>query len=139
MRRFLMRGTRPVCRALMFATLSVACWLSIPEHRSALRAQPMAPAAASPVVLPEAIFWKQHLFLIPYQWGSAAQPGAARVVWLFVSKDRGITWQKISEAKPDVRRLITGRKAMASIGSPFARSISRAAHGPKDRTNPSCV
>jgi hypothetical protein len=53
--------------------------------------------------LPEPIYWKQHLFLIPYQWGSAAEPGAARAVWLFVSKDRGASWQKISEAKPEVK------------------------------------
>lgn len=59
--------------------------------------------AAPPAALPEPIYWKQHLFLIPYQWGSAAEPGAARAVWLFVSKDRGASWQKISEAKPDVK------------------------------------
>jgi hypothetical protein len=59
--------------------------------------------AAPPAALPEPIYWKQQLFLIPYQWGSAAEPGAARAVWLFVSKDRGASWQKISEAKPDVK------------------------------------
>ena len=63
----------------------------------ARRLRPPAPA------LPEPIYWKQHLFLIPYQWGSAAEPGAARAVWLFVSKDRGASWQKISEAKPHVK------------------------------------
>jgi hypothetical protein len=57
---------------------------------------------ASPAV-PEPIYWKQHLFLIPYQWGSAAQPGAAQSVTLFVSKDRGASWQKISEARPQVK------------------------------------
>ncbi len=62
-----------------------------------------APNAASPAAMPEPIYWKQHLFLIPYQWGSAAEPGAAQVVWLLVSKDRGTTWQKISEAKPEVK------------------------------------
>ena len=65
---------------------------------------PLPPVQAAPAApLPEPIFWKQHLFLIPYQWGSAAEPGAARAVWLFVSKDRGASWQKISEAKPDVK------------------------------------
>jgi hypothetical protein len=62
-----------------------------------------AQVGAAPAALPEPIYWKQHLFLIPYQWGSAAEPGAARAVWLFVSKDRGASWQKISEAKPDVK------------------------------------
>jgi hypothetical protein len=63
----------------------------------------MAPAAPTPATLPELIYWRQHLFLIPYQWGSAAEPGAALSVSLYVSKDRGATWQKISEAKPDVK------------------------------------
>lgn len=56
---------------------------------------------ASPA-LPEPIFWKQHLFLIPYKWASAAEPGAAQSVHLYVSKDRGASWQKISDAKPQV-------------------------------------
>lgn len=64
---------------------------------------PAAQVATAPAALPEPIYWKQHLFLIPYQWGSAAEPGAARAVWLFLSKDRGASWQKISEAKPDVK------------------------------------
>jgi hypothetical protein len=63
---------------------------------------PSTTAPTSPV-LPEPIYWKQHLFLIPYQWNSAAQAGAARAVSLFVSKDRGASWQKISDARPDVR------------------------------------
>jgi hypothetical protein len=53
--------------------------------------------------LPEPIYWKQDLFLIPYQWGSPAEPAAAQAVWLFLSKDRGANWQKISEARPQVR------------------------------------
>ena len=65
--------------------------------------QAAQPAQAPPAALPEPIYWKQQLFLIPYQWGSAAEPGAARAVWLFLSKDRGASWQKISEAKPDVK------------------------------------
>jgi hypothetical protein len=58
--------------------------------------------SAQSQALPEAIYWKQTLFQIPYQWNSAAEPGAAHVVHLLVSKDRGATWQKISEARPDV-------------------------------------
>jgi hypothetical protein len=59
-----------------------------------------AQASAS---FPEPIYWRQHLLLIPYQWESAAGPSAARAVWLFVSKDRGATWQKISDAQPHVK------------------------------------
>jgi hypothetical protein len=58
-----------------------------------------APAASSP----EPIYWRQNLFLIPYQWSSATDPGSADAVWLYVSKDRGASWQKISEARPQVR------------------------------------
>jgi hypothetical protein len=61
-----------------------------------------APISAAPT-LPEPIYWKQHLFLIPYKWGSAAEPGAAQSVSLFVSRDRGASWQKISDAKPQVK------------------------------------
>src|SRR4051812_44931088 len=71
--------------------------------RSFAPAQATAPIAAKPAPLPEAIYWRQHLFLIPYQWGSAAESGVAQSVWLFVSKDRGASWRKISEAKPDVK------------------------------------
>jgi hypothetical protein len=66
------------------------------------RSQTVADAAASASVLPEPIYWKQSLFQIPYQWGSAAEPGAAQLVLLFVSKDRGLSWHKISEARPNV-------------------------------------
>jgi hypothetical protein len=74
-------------------------------------AQLAAPAAAPPLAatgttggsLPEAVYWKQDIFLIPYQWGSPAEPAAAQAVWLFVSKDRGANWRRISEAKPQVK------------------------------------
>jgi hypothetical protein len=58
-------------------------------------------SAAAP--LPEPVYWKQTVFLIPYQFASAAEPSAAQAVWLFVSKDRGASWQKISEARPHVK------------------------------------
>src|SRR5436190_14181384 len=94
------------CGALLIVAASVSCLSGAPAtvgtaptlFQAAQSAQ-AAPAAN----LPEPIFWKQHLVLIPYQWGSAAEPGAARAVWLFVSKDRGASWQKISEANPDVK------------------------------------
>src|SRR4051794_571481 len=93
--------------ALLIVVLSVSRLFSAPGPIGTAPvplpiAQP-AQLAAAPPALPEPIYWKQHLFLIPYQWGSAAEPGAARAVWLFVSKDRGASWQKISEAKPDVK------------------------------------
>jgi hypothetical protein len=60
-------------------------------------------AASASTALPEPIYWKQNLFLIPYQFSSAAEPAAAQAVWLLVSKDRGATWQRISDAKPHVK------------------------------------
>ena len=96
----------PSC-ALMIVAVGANCRLGatgpigtapMPSPSAQTTLAPPAPGA-----LPEPIYWKQHLFLIPYQWGSAAEPGAARAVWLFVSKDRGASWQKISEAKPDVK------------------------------------
>jgi hypothetical protein len=95
-------------RALIIAVMTVSRLLGAPPPIATapvpFQAVQPAQAAAAPIVaLPEPIYWKQHLFLIPYQWGSAAEPGAARAVWLFVSKDRGASWQKISEAKPDVK------------------------------------
>jgi len=106
-RRVLVGGAHPTCLALLIVAVSVSCLLGAPgpiatvpmPFQAALSAQAPPVTAA----LPEPIYWKQHLFLIPYQWGSAAEPGAARAVWLFVSKDRGTSWQKISEAKPDVK------------------------------------
>ena len=52
--------------------------------------------------MPEPIYWKQTLFQIPYQWNSAAEPSAAHTVYLHLSKDGGTSWQKISEARPNV-------------------------------------
>ncbi len=96
-------GAHPTHRALLLAAVSAICLSSAPELSSAALAQTRATLTAPAAAVPEPIYWKQHLFLIPYQWGSAAEPGAARAVWLFVSKDRGASWQKISEAKPDVK------------------------------------
>jgi hypothetical protein len=66
-------------------------------------APPTSPSAALSAPAPEAIYWRQNLFLIPYQWSSTTDPSSAEAVWLYVSKDRGANWQKISEAKPQVR------------------------------------
>ncbi len=90
--------------ALLSAVVGASNLLGAPGPVGGPTPVPLPPIQAAPAApLPEPIYWKQHLFLIPYQWGSAAEPGAARAVWLFVSKDRGASWQKISEAKPDVK------------------------------------
>jgi len=83
----------------------VALMVRSPDARAQFAPPPLAaaPAAATSGAVPELIYWKQDLFLIPYQWGSPAEPAAAQAVWLFVSKDRGANWQKISEAKPQVK------------------------------------
>ncbi len=95
---------RRVFALSLIASAVLRLWSACRVADRAVPAQGMPRAvAAPPAALPEPIYWKQHLFLIPYQWGSAAEPGAARAVWLFVSKDRGASWQKISEAKPDVK------------------------------------
>jgi hypothetical protein len=62
-----------------------------------------AASAPSTAAAPEPIYWRQNLFLIPYQWTSTTDPNSADAVWLYVSKDRGTSWQKISEAQPQVR------------------------------------
>lgn len=81
------------------AICAIACGLGI----QSVAAQPPATPTAAPTNIPAPIYWKQNLFLIPYQWNSAAQPAAAQQVILYVSKDRGANWQKISEAKPQVK------------------------------------
>jgi hypothetical protein len=80
------------------AALAIAC-VSFAIAQPPIPAPPIATAPS----LPPAIYWKQHLFLIPYQWGSAAESGAAQAVTLYVSKDRGASWQKLSDAKPQVK------------------------------------
>ncbi|HEX4412789.1 MAG TPA: hypothetical protein VH107_04115 [Lacipirellulaceae bacterium] len=94
--RTLAELTTFVYRCAIFA---VVCGLAIPSAM----AQPLAAPAVAPTFIPTPIYWKQNLFLIPYQWSSAAQPAAAQQVILYVSKDHGATWQKISEAKPQVK------------------------------------
>jgi hypothetical protein len=106
MRFAVVRLLKTECLAGWLAICGVAGAGSLPAAHGqvAVHSLPPVPAAAptsSP--LPEPIYWKQDLFLIPYQWGSPAEPAAAQAVWLFVSKDRGASWQKISEANPQVR------------------------------------
>jgi hypothetical protein len=88
-------------KALLRAVLLVA--LIVLPLAPGVYSQSAFNAASASAALPEPIYWKQTLFLIPYQFSSAADPAAAQAVWLLVSKDRGATWQKISEAKPHVK------------------------------------
>jgi hypothetical protein len=67
-----------------------------------LAAPPTLATAAPPAEVPKPIYWKQDQFLIPYQLPTGGEFGA-RSVWLLVSKDRGATWHKISEARPSVK------------------------------------
>src|SRR5436190_459655 len=81
-RRILVGGAHPTCLALLIVALNVACLVGAPGSvaTAPMPYQAAQSAQAPPVsaALPEPIYWKQHLFLIPYQWGSAAEPGAAR-------------------------------------------------------------
>ena len=90
------------CRALVTGAV-LASGLAAVDGGSPAWGQMAAAAPVAAPALPEPIYWKQHLFLIPYRWGSAAEPASAQVVSLFVSRDRGASWQKISEAKPQVK------------------------------------
>jgi hypothetical protein len=93
------RGRRLRAAARLILTASCQLGMALPLFAAG---QSISHATSSTVTLPEPIYWKQSLFQIPYQWGSAAEPGAAQLVLLFVSKDRGVSWHKISEAKPSV-------------------------------------
>jgi hypothetical protein len=92
-----------VCtRMALLCVIALAAILS-PTRAPAVSAQSTIDATSPDASLPEPIYWKQTLFLIPYQFSSASDPAAAQAVWLLVSKDLGATWQKISEAKPHVK------------------------------------
>jgi hypothetical protein len=98
-------GSRPRRHAaggtVVVFTIVLALGLGQSTPRIGL-AQPGASGSAPSYALPEPIYWKQTLFQIPYQWSSASEPGAVQIVCLHLSKDRGASWQKISEAKPNV-------------------------------------
>ena len=53
--------------------------------------------------LPEPVYWSQQLFMIPYKWDSGSTATGASAVKLFLSQDRGQTWNEISAAKPEVQ------------------------------------
>lgn len=89
-------------QCLVLAVATATCWSYCWLEQSLALAQtpPIYDSTASS--MPQPIYWRQSLFQIPYQWGSAAEPGAAIVVRLFASKDQGGSWQQITEAKPNV-------------------------------------
>jgi hypothetical protein len=62
---------------------------------------PSAPAGAADPDLPVPIYWRQNLLTVPYQW-SSTNGAAAKSVWLYMSKDRGTSWQPISDAQPQL-------------------------------------
>jgi hypothetical protein len=97
---------QPRWRRALVAAVAFIGALTFGAHIASGQAQPYAGGFAPPpppAALPEPIYWKQQLFLVPYQWGSAAQASTAQAVYLFVSRDRGASWQKISDAKPHVK------------------------------------
>ncbi len=51
---------------------------------------------------PQPIYWRQNLLTVPYQWNSAAGGAAAKSVRLYASKDRGASWQPVSDAQPQL-------------------------------------
>jgi hypothetical protein len=90
-------------RKAIMTTLFVFGMTPAPAFAEPVLQAQVPPTATTPAITsPEPIYWKQNLFQIPYQWGSASEPGAAQLVVLYVSKDRGISWQRISEARPNV-------------------------------------
>ncbi len=79
-----------------------ATWIALSTASWSL-AQGVYPKTSPPPEMPEAIYWKQTRFMIPYQWSAPGGLSAAQSVRLFISKDRGQIWQPLSEAKANVR------------------------------------
>lgn len=88
---------------LCFVGVAAVLAAASADGQSATQTDATKPAATPTAQAPEPIYWRQNLFLIPYQWSSTTDPSSAEAVWLYVSKDRGANWQKISEARPQVR------------------------------------
>jgi hypothetical protein len=67
-------------RAAGASSLILAGWgtVAVAQVRLPATTSIPVPVATAALTLPEPIYWKQHLFLIPYKWGSAAEPGAAQ-------------------------------------------------------------
>ena len=83
---------------VVLATTAVGAMLPVHAQATFPTAQPAAGAT-----LPEPVYWSQQLFLIPYKWDSGSTATGASAVKLYLSRDRGQTWQEISDAKPEVQ------------------------------------
>ncbi|QDU88331.1 hypothetical protein Pla175_17060 [Pirellulimonas nuda] len=66
----------------------------------------MAGAQIAETDLPAAVYWGQDVFVIPYQWSPETDPSMATEVVLYGSTDRGVTWQEVTRARPDVRSFV---------------------------------
>lgn len=96
------RARLPHYVAAVLACVAATFTAIAPQHAFAQTIA--APAgAATPAQAPAPIYWKQQLFLVPYQWSSAAAPASARLVTLYISRDGGTSWQKISDGRPDLK------------------------------------
>lgn len=80
---------RLTLRSLLFALGVLAC----------VR---LAPAQDTPSATNEPIYWRQNLLTVPYQWTSDNGPQNSTKVLLYVSKDRGSSWQAVGEAQPQL-------------------------------------
>jgi len=69
---------------------------------AALISSSVTQAQFASVAPPEPIYWKQNLLTVPYQWTGGANGSAPKSVWLYVSKDRGVTWNRIGDAQPQL-------------------------------------
>lgn len=64
---------------------------------------PTAPVASQTTAAEAPVYWSEETFRIPYRWNSANDPNTAQTVKLYLSQDRGQTWNEISTAKPEVQ------------------------------------
>ena len=96
------RPGRKVARITELVSVIAVAWGIAASTAGIIHAQSGQTSTTAGYVLPEPIYWKQTLFQIPYQWNSAAEPSAAHTVYLHLSKDGGASWQKISDARPNV-------------------------------------
>lgn len=87
--RWLGRPKRGACRAILLVCVATLIFPS------------PAPAQSASATSAEPIYWRQNLLTVPYQWSGGAN-GAPKSVRLYVSKDRGATWNQISAAQPQI-------------------------------------
>ncbi len=77
----------------------ILAWLSVCGVLSLASAVQAQSSTKSP---PEPIYWRQNLLTVPYQWNSTGGGAQAKSVWLYVSKDRGASWQRVGDAQPQL-------------------------------------